>query len=206
MYPLFLDLSGRTWLGVGGGKVAERKARTLLEAGADVTVLAPHATEALRQFAQAGRIRWQKRPYRNGEAADYFLVVAATSDPAVNAQVSREAREADRLVNAVDQPELSNFYAPAVVRRGELQIAISTSGACPALARKLRQEMESRYPATYGRLLERLRQFRAQAARLVHDPEERRAILERVARSDEVARFLEGEEAPLEALLKRCVS
>jgi len=206
LYPLFLDLSGEACLVVGGGTVAERKVAPLIHSGADVTVVAPRVGDGLRQLAVEGRIRWQERPYHPGEAGDYFLVVAASDDRSVNAQVSREAQRAGRLVNVVDQPDLSNVYAPALLRRGELQIAVSTSGACPALAKKLRDEMADRYPASYQRLLVRLRQFRERLARELPDPSARRTILERVMRSDQLTQFLEGEEAPLEALLKQCVS
>ena len=206
LYPLLLDLSGKPSLVVGAGSVAERKVESLVLSGADVTVVAPRATETLRELATAGQIRWQERPYQATEAADYFLVVAATSDRSVNSQVSREAQAAGRLVNVVDQPGLSNVYAPALLRRGQLQIAVSTSGACPALAKQLRDEMATRYPATYEQLLTRLRRFRERMAREVPDPPARQAILERVIGSDELTKFLQGELAPLEALLKRCVS
>ena len=206
MVPFFIDLSKQACLVVGAGRVAERKLRALLAAGADVTVIAPDAASHVRELAQDHSLTWHERPYRDGEARDYFLTVAATSDEAVNEQVSRDAREAGRLVNVVDVPDLSNIYASAVVRRGELQIAVSTSGACPALAKRLREEMESRFPASYGPLLSRMRVFRADLRNAVADPAERKAILDRVVGSDELARFLDGDEAPLEDLLTRCVS
>lgn len=206
MIPLFVDLSGQACLVAGGGRVAQRKIRMLLRAGAAVTVVAPDAEPPVRELAETETLNWHERPYCDGEASGYFLTVAATSDRAVNEQISRDARAAGRLVNVVDAPALSNVYASAVARRGELQIAVSTSGACPALAKRLRDDMEGRYPAAYGPLLERLRRFRADLRGVVADADERKAILDRVVRSDELARFVEGDEAPLEDLLTQCVS
>jgi len=206
MVPLFVDLSGKACLVVGGGRVAERKIERLLDGHAQLTVAAPDVTARIRELAGEGAICWHERSYRDGEAGEYFLTVAATNDRAANDQVSRDAQAAERLVNVVDAPGLSNVYAPAVVRRDDLQIAVSTSGACPALAKRLREEMASRYPAAYGPLLGRLRLFRADLRDAVADPSERKAILDRVVRSGELAKFLEGDEAPLEGLLKQCVS
>lgn len=206
MVPLVVDLSGKACLVVGGGRVAERKIARLLDGRAQVTVVAPDVTSRIRELAGEGAICWHERTYRDGEAGDYFLTVAATNDRAANDQVSRDAQAAARLVNVVDAPGLSNVCAPAVVRRDDLQIAVSTSGACPALAKRLREEMEGRYPAAYGPLLRRLRRFREELRRSEPDRSKRKAILERVVRSDELAKFLEGDEAPLEGLLKRCVS
>jgi precorrin-2 dehydrogenase/sirohydrochlorin ferrochelatase len=206
MVPFFIDLSEQACLVVGAGRVAERKIQTLLAAGAALTVIAPDATPRIRELAQDQSLDWHERTYRDGEASDYFLTVAAASDQAANERVSRDARDAGRLVNVVDVPDLSNIYASAVVQRGELQIAVSTSGACPALAKRLREEMEARFPESYGPLLSRLRRFRAGLRDAITDPAERKAILDRVARSDELARFLDGNEAPLEDLLTRCAS
>jgi len=206
MIPLFINLSGQACLVVGGGRVAERKITWLLGGGAEVAVVARDATPQLQELAARGRLQWCEREYESAEAAGYFLIIAATNDPAVNEQVSRDARSAGRLINAVDAPDLSNIFTSAVVGRGELQIAISTSGACPALARRLREEMEERYPAAYDRLLRRLRRFRGELRDVTPDPRERKATLERIVRSDELARFLEGDEGPLEDLLKQCAS
>lgn len=206
MLPLFLDLSEQACLVVGAGRVAERKIGALLAAGASVTVVALDATSRIRELANEDTLNWLERAYRDGDARDYFLTVGATSDESVNERVSRDAREAGRLVNVVDAPDLSTVYMAAVAQRGELQIAVSTSGACPALAKLLRGEMEGRFPESYGPLLGRLRLFRADLRDAIADPAKRKAIIERIVRSDELARFIEGDEAPLEDLLTRCVS
>lgn len=205
MYPVFLNVAGRRCLVVGGGRVAERKAENLAEAGASVVVVAPDATEGLERMAADGKIALEKRPYAAGEAADYFLVIASTNDPEVNRLVSGDAERAGRPVNVVDVPELCNFFVPSIVRRGDLRIAISTAGAAPALAKKIRRDLEALFPPSYARLLGRLRAFREELMRREPDEEKRKEILSRIAAAPEIKEFIEGNEAPLGALLERCV-
>jgi precorrin-2 dehydrogenase / sirohydrochlorin ferrochelatase len=205
MYPVFLNVAGRRCLVVGGGRVAERKAEKLAEAGARVVVVAPEATEELERMAAGGGISLEKRPYAAGEAAGYFLVIASTGNPEVNRRVSGDAESAGRPVNVVDVPELCNFFVPSIVRRGDLQIAISTAGAAPSLAKKIRKDLDALFPAPYERLLERLRAFREELMRRERDEEKRKEILSRIADAPEIKEFIEGNESPLEALLERCV-
>jgi precorrin-2 dehydrogenase / sirohydrochlorin ferrochelatase len=205
MYPIFLNLKGRRCLVVGGGAVAERKVEKLVESGARVIVVAPEATEVLSQMAADGMIDLEKRKYIEGEAGCYFLVISATDDPALNRHVSEDADMAGRPVNVVDAPELCNFHVPAAFSRGELQIAISTAGASPTLAKKIREDLECRFPPAYERLLSRLREFRESLADRVPDESKRKEILGRVVRAPETELYLEGNEAPFEALLEKCV-
>ncbi|MGQ9840433.1 MAG: precorrin-2 dehydrogenase/sirohydrochlorin ferrochelatase family protein [Anaerolineae bacterium] len=128
---------------VGGGQVAERKVRVLLQADAAVTVVSPRLTPALAQLAQDGRIRVTARSYHPGDLTGARLAIAATSDPAVNAAVADEADQCGCLVNVVDDPLRCTFHMPAIVRRGEIIIGVSTSGASPALARHLRKVIET---------------------------------------------------------------
>ena len=141
--PIFLDLARRRCVVVGGGEVAARKTRSLLEADADVTVVSPEAAADLHVLADAGAITYYQRRYAAGDLEGAILVYAATGDSAVNAEVAAEGRARGLLVNVVDTPELCNFISPAVVRRGAMQLAISTSGRSPALARILRTQLES---------------------------------------------------------------
>ena len=136
-YPLFFDLTNQPVVVVGAGKVASRKIRALLAAGARVTVISPKAEPAL-----AGKIRWLRRRYRRGDLRGARLVVAATDDPRINEQVCAEAKRRKLLVNCVAPPSAGNFIVPAVARRGRLIIAISTGGVSPALAKRLRRELE----------------------------------------------------------------
>jgi precorrin-2 dehydrogenase / sirohydrochlorin ferrochelatase len=205
MYPIFLSLEGERCLVVGGGNVAERKIERLLESGARVVVVAKEVTERITALAASGEIALEKRPYAGGEAGGYFLVIAATNDSALNSEVSGDARAAGRLVNVVDVPELCNFYVPSSLRRGDLQIAVSTAGASPSIAKMVREKLEPLFPAAYGQLLRRMREFRAQLIEKVPEESRRMEIYGRVARSPEVEKFIEGDSAPLEALIKKCV-
>ena len=138
-YPLVLELTGQPVVVSGAGKVATRKVRTLLAAGAAVTVIAPVATPALRRLK---KVRWLRRGYQPGDLRGARLVVAATDDLAVNRQVCTEAHRRRQLVNCAAPPDAGNFIVPALVRHGAFTIAISTGGASPAAAKALRQQLE----------------------------------------------------------------
>lgn len=161
-YPVVLDLRGRRALVVGGGRVAARKAAGLLRAGALVTVVAP---TAVAELAQDPDVRWHRREYRRGEVASYRLAITATDDPAVNAQVARDGEAANVLVNSADDPANCAFILPAVVDRGDLQIAITTNGRSPALARWARRQLESMFTDVHASLLDLLGEVRDEARR-----------------------------------------
>src|SRR5579863_5189605 len=131
LFPLFLKLEGRACLVVGAGRVAESKIESLIRSGAKVRVVAPQATESVREAARSGAIVWEQRGYQPSDLAGVFLVVAATSSPELHAEIFEQARREGVLCNAVDEPDRCDFYYPAVVRRGPLQIAISTGGLFP---------------------------------------------------------------------------
>lgn len=150
LYPVFLKLNGRKVLVIGGGSVAEQKIEGVLHAAADVTVVSPRVTDRIRRWAEEGRLQQVAAEYRAGMVLGYFLVIAATDSEPVNRAVSEEAREAGALANAVDDPDYCNFFAPAVVKRGDFQIAISTGGASPALAQHVRRQLEEQYGVEYG--------------------------------------------------------
>ena len=161
-YPVFLEMKDRPCVVVGGGAVAERKVEGLLAAGARVTVISPELTPALAALKKEGRLRHIARPYRKGDLDGCEMAVAATDDGAVNAQVAREGRPASgRIwVNAVDDPPNCDFILPSVIRRGDIVIAVSTGGASPALARRLREELEAFLSEDYGPLAELLQEVR----------------------------------------------
>jgi precorrin-2 dehydrogenase/sirohydrochlorin ferrochelatase len=159
--PINLDIRTRPVVVVGGGEIAGRKVLRLLESGALVTVVAPQLTEELRQLAQNGRIRHLKRDYAAGDLNGAFLAIAATSGSAVNRAVAAEAHGSSILIDRVDEPEMSSFTMPAVITRDDLVITVSTSGKSPALARKIRAELERVFGEEYGatlRLLGALRE------------------------------------------------
>jgi precorrin-2 dehydrogenase/sirohydrochlorin ferrochelatase len=162
-HAIFLKLEGRPVLVVGGGPVAERKIAALLASGAVVTVVSPDATAPIEELAQAGRLRWSRRPYERGDIGDARLVYVAVG----RAEVSRAAREDALLVgawvNVADEPDLCDFFVPAVVQRGDLAIAISTNGASPALARRIREALDAQFGPEYEAALEELRAIRDEA-------------------------------------------
>lgn len=170
-YPIVLT-GPLTAVVIGGGRVAERKARGLLQTGASVTVVSPQLTPALERLAQAGRLRAVRRAYQPGDLLAARLAIAATNDPLVNAAVADEADGRGCLVNVVDDPSRCAFHVPAVVRRGEITIGISTGAASPALARRLRQEIEATLGPEYEALADTLAELRARLR--IPEPQERR--------------------------------
>ena len=142
-YPICVDMAGRPCLVVGGGPVAERKVAGLLEAGARLTVVSPAVTRRLDGWAVEGRIRWRRRGYVANDLVGQSLAFVATDDGAVNADVARDARRAGVLANAADDPLHCDFILPAVLRRGDLTVTVSTGGASPALSRAVRDELDA---------------------------------------------------------------
>ena len=159
-FPVNLGLAGQPVLVVGGGPVAARKVHALLRAGARVTVVAPTATAEISEHPD---IAWHRWPYRPGEVAAFRLVVTATDDPAVNSLVAHDCEAANIFVNSADDPVNCTFTLPSVARRGNLQVAVSTNGQSPALARWLRQQIEREIDAGYAALLDLLSEARAEA-------------------------------------------
>jgi len=140
-YPVFLNLTGRRCVVIGGGQIAEGKITKLIDSGAEITVISPDATRGIRDAADRGTIKFQERKYRNGDLQDSFLAIAATNDRVVNQEIFEEAEKLGVLLNAVDDPPRCSFIAPSIVKRGPVTLAISTGGTSPALARKLRETL-----------------------------------------------------------------
>jgi precorrin-2 dehydrogenase/sirohydrochlorin ferrochelatase len=189
-FPIFLKLAGRRCLVIGAGHVAEQKIQALLAAGAEVQVVAPKASDAVREMAASGRIDWSPRPFQPEDLDGALLVVGATGDREVNTEIFRRANAGHVLCNAVDEPEHCDFYYPAVVRRGDLQIAISTAGQSPALAQRLRRELEAVIGPEYQDLLQWLGKVRKMLFRRTIDPQVRRRTLHRIASREVAERFL----------------
>ena len=185
LFPIFLKLTARPCLVVGGGNLAESKIESLRAAHARVTVIAPEAREHVQAMAEAGEIEWVRREFRagdvNGGATGYFLVVTATNVPAVNRAVYAEATAANILCNAVDDPPFCDYYFPSVVRRGDLQIAISTAGASPALAQRLRKEINAQLPLDTGDWLADLGNLRREVTQMEPLNESRKLLLHELA-------------------------
>ncbi len=180
-YPLFMDLENRLCVVVGGGRVAERKVRALLSASARVRVVSPRLTKGLVKLQERGKIDTAVRPYRKGDLAGAALVVAATDSDEVHRKVRAESTALSIPLNVVDNPPLCDFIVPAVVRKGPIIIAISTSGSLPMLSKKLRQEVMERLSDDYVTYANRVGRFRAFVIAHVKDAGRRQEIMRRVA-------------------------
>jgi precorrin-2 dehydrogenase/sirohydrochlorin ferrochelatase len=196
LFPMFLKLAGRKCLVVGAGSIAESKIESLLRAGAKVRVVAPEATPKVRAWARGRKIAWQRRGFRPKDLERRFLVIAATPSTELHERIFRLARRLGVLCNIVDVPRLCDFYYPAVVRRGALQIAISTTGQSPALAQRLRKELEGQFGLEYERWLTHIGKVRRkmQGGRL--GAEERKRLLHELVSKEGFQRFQEGSKRP----------
>ncbi|GAB4529020.1 MAG: bifunctional precorrin-2 dehydrogenase/sirohydrochlorin ferrochelatase [Anaerolineae bacterium] len=184
-YPICLvGLEHKHAIVVGGGNVALRKVNDLLEADARVTVISPTLAPELRALAEARRITVIERPYRAGDLRNAFLVIAATNDPNVNQRVWQEAEQCGCLANAVDDPAHCHFITPAVIRRNHVVVTVSTGGRSPALARRLRERLETLIGAEYGELADLLAELRPEIQSRYEDEKERKQAAFRLVDSD----------------------
>jgi precorrin-2 dehydrogenase len=184
LFPMFVKLEGRRCLVVGAGSVGESKIESLLATAATVCVVAPKATPRVRGWAREGRIAWEAREYAPADLAGMFLVIAATGSSALHKEIYAEAQSRGVLCNAVDEPERCDFYFPAVVRRGELQIAISTGGLSPALAQRLRRELEQQFGPEWEEWVAQLGRTREELQSIPMPPEQRKKLLHQYASLD----------------------
>jgi len=200
--PLSLNILGQLCVVVGGGKVAERKALSLLEAGARLRLISPQLTARLHELAAAGQIDWQIRRFQSGDLADALLVFAATDNAAVNETVAQEAKAAGKLVNVADAPELCSFQVPAVVRQGDLSIAVSTNGKSPALAAWIKKRLEEDYGPEYAVLLELLGCVRTHALAGTADGQTRKNLFENLLHEDILLWIKTGQQERLRSHLR----
>ena len=182
-YPIFLDLSGKRCVVVGGGRIAERKCSTLIKTGARITVISPAITKRLAGYREKGLIRHIPRGYKSCDVKTAFIVIAATDSGETNEKVSKDVLAAGKLLNVVDVPSRCNFIVPSVLRRGLLTIAISTGGASPALAKAIRKELQKLYGREYSGYLDRLRDIRLKVMKEIPDKREREKFLKGPAAS-----------------------
>jgi precorrin-2 dehydrogenase len=191
-YPAILLLEGRLAVVIGGGQVAERKVRTFLDAGAKVRVVTPDVSKGIRRRADAGDIELVERRYEPGDLAGAAAVVAATDDEDVNRGVFAEATDAGIPVNVVDNVSLCTFIAPSIVRQGDLVVAISTGGAAPALAVRIRERLEREFGEEYARFLSLMAELREQV-KVPGDQDDRAKAWYRVIDSDVMELVRAGE-------------
>jgi precorrin-2 dehydrogenase/sirohydrochlorin ferrochelatase len=189
VFPLFLKLKNRPCLVVGAGNIAESKIEGLVQADATVRVVAPEATPKVCSWANDGKIDWQRRDFQASDLRGMFLVVAATSSTPVHEHIFSEAQSQGVLCNVVDVPHLCDFYYPAVVRRGSLQIAISTAGESPALSQRLRKELEVQFGPEYGDWVESIGSARADLGAKNLSAEERKQVLHEMATEKSLETF-----------------
>ncbi len=179
-YPVSLDIKNRKCLVVGGGSVGTRKVKTLVECGAEVTVVSPSVSRNLLELAGRGLILLEKRLYRETDLEGMFLVIGTTDDEELNRQISIDAEKLNMLCNIADRPAVCNFILPSIVNRGDLAISISTSGKSPALARRLRIELEEQFGNEYAELLRLMGAIRKKLLGQKHEPEAHKQLFEQL--------------------------
>ncbi len=179
-YPVSLDIKNRKCLVVGGGSVGTRKVKTLVECGAKVTVVSPGVSGNLLELASSSSIVLKKRPYRETDLNGIFLVISTTDDEELNRQISIDAEKLNMLCNIADRPKVCNFILPSIVHREDLTISISTSGKSPALAKKLRLELEEQFGNEYAELLRLMGAIRKKLLGQKHEPEAHKQLFEQL--------------------------
>ncbi len=194
LFPVSIDLQGRSCLIIGGGKVAARKAENLLEYGCQVTMVSPRCEETVSTWAKNGLITYLQREFKEEDLDHSFLVFIATDDRGLNSRISSLCRERGILVNAVDDPPHCDFYVPAILRRGPLTLAISTEGKSPAFAGRLRRDLEEIITDDYGKFVEILGEQREYIKENISDLERRKAVFEKLVYSDILDLLKAGEE------------
>ncbi len=197
LFPAFLKIEGRRCLVVGAGSVGEEKIGGLLRAGAEILVVAPSATTRVRDWSAARSIRWEQRKFRAADLRGIFVVVAATSSAALHETIFRLARRRGVLCNVVDDPKRCDFYYGSVVRRGSLQIAISTAGLSPALAQRLRKRFDEEFGLEYELWMEEIGKARERLFGRNIEPERRKTLLHRLASELSFEEFLRRRERAL---------
>jgi precorrin-2 dehydrogenase / sirohydrochlorin ferrochelatase len=200
-YPVNLDIRGRRCLVVGGGRVGARKVKTLVDCGAVVTVVSPAIVPAIAKLADSQIIDLKKRPYQTNDLEGMFLVIGATDDEALNRHIHADAEQRNLLCNIADRPEICNFTLPAIVRRGDFMMAISTAGKSPAFAKHMRKQLETQFGPEYGKLLDLMGAIRRRLLAEAHEPEAHKPLFESLIAGDLLALIKAGDIARIDALL-----
>ena len=191
-YPIFLELGNRRVVLVGGGTVATRKAESLLKAGARLVVVAERVDEALRGLCIAHKAELIEGRYSKAHLTGATLVIAATDNEKLNNQIYKDCQELEILCNVVDSPQLCDFYVPAVLRRGDLQIAVGTEGNCPAYAGHIRKKLEKIFTEKHGEFLAELEAVRSRIIEKLKDPIERKSLLGKLADDESFEYFVKN--------------
>jgi len=201
-YPVFVELEGETVLVVGGGEVARRKIESLLECGALIHIVSKELTDKLKDLVKTGVIRHLGEKFRDEHLDEAFMVIAATDDKRLNHEISHIARKRGILINAVDQPADCSFIVPSVVRRGDLLVAISTSGKSPALARKIRKMLDSRFGSEYEAFLILMGRLRREILSMGFSQDQNSRIFQEIVDSDILEALAREDWSRVESTLK----
>ena len=200
-YPISLDVENRNCLVVGGGSVGTRKVMMLLECGAMVSVVSMEVTQELQELSDNGRIRLERRPFKTSDLHGKFLVMGATDNSEINRQIYAEARRLGVLCNIADQPEVCDFILPAIVKQGDLTIAISTSGKSPAFAKKLRKDLEKKFGTEYADFLKLMGEIRKKLLSEAHEPEAHKHLFEQLIERQLIEMIKDRDVAGVDRLL-----
>ena len=200
-YPVYLDIKDRDCLVIGGGSVGTRKVLTLISCGANVTVVSLDATEKLQKLSNNGVIKLKERSFQNTDLDDRFLVIGATDNQELNFKIHAEAERRGLLCNIADRPKACNFILPSIVNRGDLIIAISTSGKSPAFAKRLRKQLEAEFGDEYAEFLNLMGVIRKKLLSQDHEPEAHKHLFEQLIERDPVKMLKDGDTDRINSLL-----
>lgn len=205
-YPIFLEVGGRRVVVIGGGTVAIRKAQTLLAAGARLVIVTEKTDEILTALCASSGAELIKSKYSKSYLSGAVLAVAATNDCNLNRQIYKDCQELEILCNVVDQPELCDFFVPAVIKRGGLQIAIGTEGYCPAYAGHLRKKLERMFSDKHGQFLSELEVLRKRLIKEISNPADRKVLLGKLVDDKSFEYFVENGDAQWHIFVDRLIS
>ncbi len=205
-YPIFLELGSRRVVVIGGGAVAVRKVQALLTAGARVVVVAERIDDMMTALCRGTDVELIKSKYSKNYLAGALLAITATNNPQLNKQIYKDCQELEVLCNVVDVPELCDFFVPAVVKRGDLQIAIGTEGQCPAYAGHLRKKLEGIFTEQHGEFLAELEKLRKKIIQNITDPDDRKTLLGQLADDESFEYFAENGPAKWQAFAEKLVN
>ena len=204
-YPVYLNLKNKAVVVIGGGEIAARKIESLIGTGASITVISPQVTPQIEALAQAKQLDLHLRAYASGDCDAAMLVFSATDDPVVSDRVFQDATLSGAWINTSDQPALCSFIMPAVVRRGDVAIAISTGGTSPGLAARLRQKSAEIIGPEYGQMAQLLSKARLEIRHRIQGAAERKALHDRILDSDIIERLKRNDTAGAERLLREII-
>lgn len=205
-FPIFLNLHERICLVVGGGPVAERKVKSILECEGLVRLVSPRITSALEELSAQKSLKWESRSYSEVDLAGVFMAFICTDDKQLNRTIAQDCRKKMILVNVVDDPSNCDFYVPSLLRRDSLAVAISTEGRSPLFSRRLREELEELIPQDYGQLAEGLGRMRDHIKTLVEDTKTRQAIYRLLLQPDILILLRNNQEEIARERIEACIS